>query len=35
MTTMSMCGRLETVREIRTQFQRLIDQAKEASNASH
>ena len=31
--TSSLRGRLETVREIRTQFQRLIDQAKEATNA--
>mgnify|MGYP006347513253 CR=1 FL=1 len=33
MTTMSMRGRLETVREIRAQFQRLIDQAKEPNHA--
>ena len=32
-TRMSMRERLEAVREIRTQFQRLIDQAKEATNA--
>ena len=31
--TSSLRGRLETVREIRTQFQRLIDQAKEANHA--
>ncbi len=32
-TTMSMRGRLETVMGIRTQIKRLIDQAKEATNA--
>ena len=33
MTTMSMRERRETVRGIRAQFQKLIDQAKEAPNA--
>ena len=32
-TTMSMRERLEAVREIRAQFQKLIDQAKEDMNA--
>lgn len=32
-TRMSMRGRLETVRGIRAQFQKLIDQAKEDMNA--
>ena len=34
-TRMSMRGRLETGRGIRAQFQKLIDQAKEANHASH
>lgn len=33
--TSSLRGRLETVRGIRAQFQKLIDQAKEANHASH
>lgn len=33
--TSSLRGRLETVRGIRAQFQKLIDQAKETHNASH
>lgn len=32
-TRMSMRERLEAVREIRAQFQKLIDQAKEANHA--
>ena len=35
MTTMSMRERHETVRGIRAQFQKLIDEAKETHNASH
>ena len=34
-TRMSMRVRLETVRGIRAQFQKLIDEAKETHNASH